>query len=91
MHDKKYRLVEFEEFNRHNHLYDDIKDAVCYLVYLKVGDRGWFLYECKDDYWYIPHRIHTSIIKDVDYSQEGKVIVTTENTRFTFEAYSGDK
>lgn len=86
MYDKKYRLTKIEEFGRHNHLYDDIEGSRCYLAYLNVGERGWFLYErMTDDYWHIPLRVHTSTVKDVDYSQEGKVILTTENTRFTFE------
>ena len=92
MYNKKYRLTKIEEFGRHNHLYDGIEGSVCYLVYLNVGERGWFLYERKDEYWYIPHRVHTSLVQSVDYSQEGKVILTTEHTRFIFEleTHSGD-
>lgn len=83
MYNKKYTLVKLEEFGKHNSLYDDILDHVCYLAYLNVGERGWFLHET--GVWFDPpHRIHTSIIKDVEYTED-RVIVTTENTRFTFE------
>lgn len=83
MYSKKYRIDKIEEFNRHNPLYNDMEGSVCYLVYLKVGERGWFLYEGND--WFdFPHRVHTSIIKEVDYTRGNQVIVTTQNTRFTF-------
>lgn len=83
MHNKKYILKKIEEFRRHNPLYDDIEGRVCYLAYLKVGERGWILHQKNDYDW--PHRIHTSIIQKVDYTRGNQVIVTTENTRFTFE------
>ena len=82
-YNKKYILKKIEEFRRHNPLYDNIEGHVCYLVYLNPGERGWFLHET--GVWFDPpHRIHTSIVQDVVYS-ENQVIVTTENTQFTFE------
>lgn len=82
MYNKKYILEKIEEFNRHNHLYDDMEGRTCYLVYLNPGERGWFLYEANDwDNW--PHRVHTTEIKSVVYS-DGQVVVETQNTRFTF-------
>ena len=84
MYSKKYELVSFEEFNRHNALYDDILNSTCYLVYFNVGERGWFLYEEKYGFS-TPHRIHTSVVKDVEYTRGNQVIVTTQNTKFTFE------
>lgn len=86
MYSKKYRLTKLEEFGRHNPIYDEADGSVCYLAYLNPGERGWFLFEkFTDEYWYIPHRVHTSVIQDVDYSQDGMVVLTTENTKFTFE------
>ena len=83
MYSKKYRIEKIEEFGRHNELYDDVEGTVCYLAYLNVGERGWFLFEGKD--WFsTPHRIHTSLIKDVEYI-DNLVIATTEHTRFTFK------
>lgn len=84
MYSKKYKLEKIEEFNEHNPIYDDIElGSICYLAYLKPGERGWFLWE--DAYWYSrPHRIHTSVIKDVKYTRGNQVIVTTQNTRFVF-------
>lgn len=83
MYNKKYILKKIDEFGRHNSLYDDMEGHVCYLVYLNVGERGWFLHE--SGVWFDPpHRIHTSIIKNVEYT-DSQVIVTTRNTRFTFE------
>ena len=83
MYSKKYILKKIEEFHRHNHLYDDVEGRTCYLAYLKVGERGWILHQKNDYDW--PHRIHTSIIQKVDCTRSNQVIVTTENTRFTFE------
>lgn len=82
MHSKKYKLVKIEELRRHNPLYDGIEGCTCYLAYLKVGERGWILYQKNDYDW--PHRIHTSIVQEVIY-EDDRVIVQTENTRFTFE------
>lgn len=83
MYNKKYVIEQIEEFNRPNPLYLNIKGCVCYPVYLNPGERGWFLYE-EYDWPFMPHRVHTSTVKDVDYSQENKIVVTTQNTRFTF-------
>lgn len=83
MYSKKYKLESVEEFNRHNHLYDDILGSTCYLAYLKVGERGWILYEDEGRYS-PPHRVHTSIIKEINYTRDNRVVVTTMNTRFTF-------
>lgn len=83
MHNKKYRLEQLEEFNGHNPLYDNVRlGCICYLAYLMIGERGWFMYETGDPYD-PPHRIHTSTIYDVKYRGE-LVVVTTHNTRFTF-------
>lgn len=82
MYNKKYRLENIEEFNGHNYIYDDMLGKVCYLVYLNIGERGWFLWE-DDDLFSAPHRIHTSTVKDVKYAED-KVIVATNNTKFTF-------
>lgn len=82
MYNKKYCLEKIEEFNRPNYIYLDMRGCTCYLVYLNPGERGWFLYEAND--WEDrPHRVHTSIVQDVIYG-DGEIIVTTENTRFTF-------
>ena len=81
---KKYTLTKVEEFNRHNPIYEDIEGCICYLAYLNPGERGWFLYEEKyGPLW--PHRIHTSVIKDVVRTRGNAIIVETQNTRFTFE------
>lgn len=81
MHDKKYRLKTIEEFNLHNDIYDDMEGCICYLAYLKVGERGWFL--CETPYGFSAHRVHTSIIDRV-YYWDSEIIVETQNTRFTF-------
>lgn len=83
MYNKKYCLDKIEEFNGHNPIYDDMNGVICYLAYLNVGERGWFLY-IDENYWYeYAHRIHTSIIQDVEYN-DNQVVVTTQNTKFTF-------
>ena len=84
MYNRKYILEKIEEFHRHNHLYDDMEGCLCYPVYFNVRERGWFLYHQKD-YWndLTPHRVHTSVIKDVQYTDD-TIVVTTMNTRFTF-------
>lgn len=83
MCNKKYRLENFEEFNGHNSMYATMLDCVCYPAYFNVGERGWFLYEI--DVWSgTAHRVHTSIVKDVQYTHDNKIIVTTQNTKLTF-------
>lgn len=87
MYNKKYRLESFKEFNGHNGIYAIIMGGVCYLAYFKVGEQGLFLCET-DDYSGIPHRIRTSIVKDVKYTRGNQVIVTTQNTELTFTLIS---
>lgn len=86
MYNKKYRLEKIEEFNKHNPIYDNAEGTTCYLAYLNVGERGWFLYEGNDRFC-TPHRIHTSTIQDVEYT-DTQIIVTTRNTKFTFTLIS---
>lgn len=90
MYNKKYYLEDIKELNNHNPIYDDMVGETCYLAYLKVGERGWFLYEDND--WLGCHRVHTSVIKNVEYSSFiddtgyccERIIVETQNTKFTF-------
>ena len=88
MYSKKYRLEEVEEFGGHNPIYDRAKGCICYPAYLKVGERGWFLFEVQlDDEWLAyPHRLHTSVIKDVKYTRDMRIVVTTENTKLVFKS-----
>lgn len=84
MYNKKYRCSKIKELsNRNNPLHDVVVGCECYLAYLNVGERGWFLYNTKS--WYDPvHRVHTSLINDVEYTDD-QVIVTTENTKYMFD------
>ena len=82
MYSKKYILEHIEEFRVHNPVYDDLINAVCYPAYFNVGERGWFL--ANTNKWFDKaHRIHTSVIENVEYLED-RIIVTTQNTRFTF-------
>ena len=83
MYNKKYKLEKIEEFNTPNPVYDGMEGCVCMPAYLNPGERGWLLV-IRDD-WFdpTPHRLHTSIIQDVEYG-DGYIIVKTTNTRFTF-------
>lgn len=84
MYNKKYCIDKIEEMNRHNPIYDDIEGCVCYPAYFNVGERGWFLY-IEDCGWHeYAHRIHTSVIKNVEYVDD-KIFVETQNTKFIFK------
>lgn len=82
MYNKKYRLTKIMT-EIYNPIHDDMHEKVCYLAYFNVGERGWFLYE--PNTWFDKaHRIHTSIVKEVEYT-DNKVVVTTQNTVYVFE------
>ena len=82
MYNKKYRLADIKS-QKWNPLHDMIINKVCYLAYLNVGERGWFLYDTQDPMDLV-HRICTSVIKKVKYTRSNQVIVITENTKYTF-------
>ena len=83
MYNKKYRLQNIET-ERKNPMHAEILGKVCYLAYFKKGERGWFL--CDTEATFDPvHRIHTSEVKDVQYTRGNQVIVSTENTKDVFE------
>lgn len=84
MHNKKYRIEKIEKLKGYNPVYEALEGRVAYLAYLKEGERGWFLYESDDLFDPMPHRVHTSVIEDVQYTRGNQVIVTTQNTRYTF-------
>ena len=83
MYNKKYRIDKIEEMNRHNPIYDDMEGCVCYPAYFNIGERGWFLYEA-DDWFTSAHRVHTSVIKNVEYT-DNKIFIETQNTKLTFK------
>lgn len=83
MYNKKYIIEKIEEFNGHNDIYDGVEGRIAYPAYFNVGERGWFLWV--EDSWFkeFAHRIHTSVIKSIEYVHD-TIIVETENTRITF-------
>lgn len=84
MYNKKYRCSKIDS-HKDNPYHDAILGSVCYLAYLNVGERGWFLYEAEDWCGYeAAHRIHTSVIEHVKYN-DNQVIVITENTKYIFD------
>ena len=83
MYNKKYILEKIEEFNGRNPIYDDAEGQLAYPAYLNVGERGWFLWIESDWRKDFAHRIHTSVIKSVEYLDD-EIIVITQNTKFVF-------
>ena len=84
MYSKKYILEKIEQFSHHNYIYDDVEGSIAYPAYFNVGERGWFLYIEDCLYKEFAHRIHTSVVKSVEYVDDD-IIVTTQNTRFVFK------
>ena len=85
MYSKKYQIDAVEQFGTPNPIYENALGCVCYPAYLKVGERGWLLYEAQlDDEWMAyPHRLHTSIIQNVEYLRDGSIVITTKHTKLT--------
>ena len=83
MYSKKYRFEKIEQFNRPNYIYLEMEGRVCYPAYLKVGERGWILYEREDGPGGWPHWLNTSPIKDVEILSDRTLVITTQNTRLT--------
>lgn len=83
MHNKKYIIEKIDELRRHNTIHEDLEGKNCYLAYLNKGERGWVLYD-SGELFDPPHRLHTSEIRDITYS-DGRVIVTTMYTKYIFK------
>lgn len=86
MYNKKYIIEKIEEFHGHNRIYKNAEGKIAYPAYFNVGERGWFLLSEFEDDWFneFMHTVHTSIVKDVEYTRGNQIIVTTQNTKFTF-------
>ena len=84
MYNKKYIIEKIEEFNGHNKIYDGVEGKTCYPAYLNVGERGWLLYVENFGVYEYGHKIHTSIVKSIIYTDD-KIILETMNTRITFK------
>lgn len=82
MYDKRYIVESIEEFGGHNPIYEDMEGCIAYPAYLKVGERGWFIYKARD-YFDTVHKVHLSPVKRVQYLED-QIIVTTKNTQLTF-------
>ena len=87
MYSKNYKFEKIEQFNRPNYIYLEMEGRVCYPAYLKVGERGWILYEIEDEYPNYPHRLNTSPVQNVEYviGDELRIVIVTENTRLTLK------
>lgn len=81
---QKYRLCELEEIRMYNPIHNSLLGKICYLAYFNVGERGWFLCDTEDIYKPV-HRVHTSIVKSVENTNNNQIVVTTQNTKYTFE------
>ena len=82
MYNKKYRLTNIIT-EIYNPIHENVLNTICYLAYFNIGERGWFLYRTND--WFDSvNRIHTSVVKDVEYT-DNQVVVTTNNSKYVFE------
>ena len=75
MYDKQYRIENIQELTRHNYLHKEVMNRICYPAYLKVGERGWLLWE---DEFHM-QKLHTSIIEDLKY-EDDRIVITTRNS-----------
>lgn len=83
----RYTLtVSPKEGTPYNPVHDDIQGAICSILDIGAGRRGWFMVVDECDGW---HRIHTSTVERVlgeeNNGEMVKVIVTTRNTVYTFK------
>lgn len=79
MYSKRYVIENIAEKGEHNPSYDDFIGGYCFPAYLKVGSRGWLLCVKNDSWTLTPHRLHTSIIKNI-FCEEDMITVETEHT-----------
>lgn len=92
MYDKKYRVTSIVKTEKHNIIYEmdkynpvheNLLNKICYPAYLKVGERGWLLYDT-EEFFNPMHRLHTSVIKHVKYNND-KIVIETENTLYVLK------
>lgn len=92
MFNKKYYFEKIEQFSGRypwggvNPVYEGMTGRICYPAYLNIGERGWILYELDDGLFNVPHRMHTSIIQNVEYTDD-QIVITTENTKLTLRVF----
>lgn len=89
MYNKKYRLVKIES-SQNNPLHNNLISKICYLAYLNVGEKGWFLCDTEEHTDPV-HRIHTSVVKDVKHSGDTRITVITEHTKYVFEVIPNER
>lgn len=81
MFDKKYILKNVISKKIKGPWRMDMMEKICYPVYFRRGERGWFLCEMGD---INPHRIHTSIVEKVEWDGTN-FTVETANTIYKFK------
>ena len=68
-----------------NPLHQEIVGRLCWLDILELGKFGWFTVEMDDG---CPHRICTSIIKNISVTDDiNDITLTTNNSVYTFKKY----
>ena len=80
-----YRVNVYpHDTSKHNPVHEAINLSTVCILRLEIGQRCWFESKVENDN--VPHRICTSVVKDIIRSEETKsVLVTTENTTYLFE------
>lgn len=79
VYSKKYVIETIKECREHNPAYENLVGGYCFPAYLKIGCRGWLLCVANNSWDLTPHRLHTSIIKDIKYTEDA-LIIKSENT-----------
>lgn len=78
--DKRYIIEDIHEKGRRNYRHDIILNCLCYLAYVKVGERAWILYQ--ETHEYHPHVCHLSTVQEVRRSP-GILTIETKNSIYT--------
>lgn len=74
----KYRLaVNPKKASAYNYIHDCVDGEIVTVIDLTVGKRGWIAIERGIDSW---HRLHTSIVEQVELLDNGDIRLTTMNT-----------
>lgn len=81
----KYKLtIEPYEHSRFNPIHESANGCVATVIDVECGERGWIAYRVENgldpNYW---HRIHTSMIDDIQEDEENnQIVILTQNAKY---------
>jgi len=75
--------IEPKNHKEYNPIHDIVQGSPAVILEARVGERAWFAYKLEEDEFHPWHRVHTSLVENIEELVD-KIVLNTENTKYSF-------